>query len=506
MIVQHLKIPRTVSIALLILLIAGTVSADPGKDEVLAAMKKAASYMVNDVSTGGGYLWTYSEDFTRRWGEAPARETQIWVQGGTPDMGTCFLDLYRSTGDSFYLDCAKKAANALVYGQHPLGGWHYFIDFDITGLDEWYRRVFSNFKWGMEEYRHYYGNCTFDDDSTAGPTRFLMTLYLEILDPAYHTPLLKALDFILMSQYPNGGWPQRYPLRYEFVHDGLPDYTSLYTFNDGVITGNIDLLVQAWEKLGDRRYLEAARRGMDFLLISQGPEGQAAWSDQHGMDLQPAWGRTHEPAGYMPRYTLANIAALERYYLVTGDRRYLAPIPAALDWLEASKLETLEDGRLKLARRYEIGSNLPLYHLRTDKVNSEGYGLWRLDHTPDESTSFVTVDMKRLRSDYDRVSALSPEEAVEHHRASIQAVRRPRHADPARVQELVTSLDSRGAWVEDVKVYDMDVNCVWPEGEKFDNYNRTVDDDHASIIIRGVSTRSFISNMRLLADYAAQVR
>ena len=45
-------------------------------------------------------------------------------------MGQLFLDMYKATADAVYLEYAKKAANALIYGQHPLGGWHYFIDFD----------------------------------------------------------------------------------------------------------------------------------------------------------------------------------------------------------------------------------------------------------------------------------------------------------------------------------------------------------------------------------------
>ncbi|MBT4485127.1 MAG: pectate lyase, partial [Candidatus Latescibacteria bacterium] len=295
--------------ALLILIIvalpAEVSSANLTEKEVLKAMRRATDFMVNTVSTHGGYVWTYNADLTRQWGEAPARSTQIWCQGGTPLMGMLFLDVFEATGDEYYLQCAEKAANALIYGQHPLGGWHYFVDFDINGLEQWYKDVFSNFKWGMEEYRHYYGNCTFDDESTTGPTHFLLKLYMETLNPSYRLPLLKALDFILMSQYPNGGWPQRYPLRHEFVHDGLADYTSYYTFNDGVITNNIDLLVEAYELLGNDEYMKAAKRGMDFIIISQGPEDQAAWGDQHGVDLKPAWGRTHEHAGYMPRYTMA---------------------------------------------------------------------------------------------------------------------------------------------------------------------------------------------------------
>lgn len=492
-----------VVVALIIIINSSSaLCAPPTQKDVLAAMRKATKFIVDEVSCNGGYLWTYSDDLSLQWGEAPARPSQIWVQGGTPDMGECFLRLFKATGDEYYLKCAEKAADALVYGQHPLGGWHYFIDFDITGLEEWYTYIFSNFKWGMEEYRHYYGNCTFDDDSTVGPTRFLLNLYMATLDPKYRVPLLKALDFILISQYPNGAWPQRYPLRYDFVHDGLPDYTSLYTFNDAVINGNITMLTEAYEKLGNEKYLTAAKRGMDFLIISQGPEGQAAWGAQHGKDdLSPVWGRTHEPPVYKPRYTVENIRALRDYFLYTGDKRYLMPIPGALQWLEGSAVESLEDGRLKLSSRYEKVTNKPQYLHRTDKVNEEGFGLWKLAYEPDESSRFTTVDIKSLKREYDRLCSLTPEQAVAEYKAGRTRKRPAPKVNPSVAGKLIDALDARGAWVEDVVVYGMDVTKRYPKGEKFNNYNPSVDDDHASIHIQGISTRSFVRNMTTFSNY-----
>ena len=71
---------------------------------VIDAMKRSSDYMVNTVSCHGGYLWYYSEDMTERFGEVPARPSQIWVQGaGTPAMGELFLEMYQTTGDRRYL-------------------------------------------------------------------------------------------------------------------------------------------------------------------------------------------------------------------------------------------------------------------------------------------------------------------------------------------------------------------------------------------------------------------
>ena len=143
--------------------------------------------MVDKVSVGGGYAWSFSEDLSTRWGEVPARPSQIWVQAGTPMVGMAFLDAYAATRDHLYLDAAKKAADALIFGQTPEGGWHYFVDFDPAGLEEWYRTRASQFKYGYEEYRHYYGNATNDDQVTSDATEFLLRLYATTLDPAYRS-------------------------------------------------------------------------------------------------------------------------------------------------------------------------------------------------------------------------------------------------------------------------------------------------------------------------------
>ena len=354
--------------------VSTAVAAPPSRDEVLAAMKRATTFMTEKASLRGGYVWTVSDDLTRRWGEIPARPSQIWVHAGTPLVGTTLLDAYEATGDRFYLDHARRAVDALVFGQHPLGGWHYFIDFDPKGTEAWYQARASKFTFGYEEYRYFYGNATYDDRTTSDAARFLLRFYALTQESAYRAPLGAALDFVLTSQYANGAWPQRFPLRYDFSHDGYPDYTSYYTLNDGVMAGNVELLLEAYDTLGDPRYLEAARRAVEFLIVVQGPDGQAAWAEQYGPDMKPIKARTHEPAGYVVRESLDAIRLLEAFYLRTGDARYLRPVPACLAWFDRINREAVELKRPP-ARYWEPGSNLPIYVLRTDRKTAEGYGI-----------------------------------------------------------------------------------------------------------------------------------
>jgi len=475
--------------AFLALVVVNGAIADPSTDDVRAAMREASDFMANTVALHGGYLFNYSADLSEKYGEIPARPTQIWVQDATPQIGELFLDAWSFTGDSAYLDYARRAADALIYGQHPLGGWHYFIDFDMPGLDEWYEKKASRYKWGYEEYRHYYGNCTYDDNTTQGATRFLLRYYMATLDAAYREPLERALNFILISQYPNGAWPQRYPLRYEFVHDGLPDYTSLYTMNDNSMRDIIRVLVEAWEKLGNEEYLKAAKRGMDFMILAQGPQDQAGWAEQYDMNMRPAWARTHEIASYMPRQSVQVMEQLMTFYLLTGDRRYLSPIPAGINWLKSSSYGTNDDGLYQMARYYEPGTNNPLYQHKTDKVNEEGYGLYLWDNdgsTVSGGWNYTLVDIDGLSRQYENISTLTPEEARSRYTRMKNAPPSRPDIDPEAVEKLIEALDGRGAWIEDISVHDSTLVMLQ------DRPNKT---------IKGISTRRFRSHMRLLLNY-----
>ena len=138
-------------------------------------MKRATQFMVDKVAYRGGYLWNYLPDMSRRWGEMEARETMIWLQPpGTSSMGHVFLDAYHATGDEYYYRAAEQVASALIWGQHPSGGWNYLIDFaGDRSLRDWYATVGKN-AWRLEEFQHYYGNATFDDQVTTDAATFLL--------------------------------------------------------------------------------------------------------------------------------------------------------------------------------------------------------------------------------------------------------------------------------------------------------------------------------------------
>src|SRR4028118_1549021 len=105
------------SISSLVLLATTIVKAqaDNLSKEAEQAMLLATKYMMEEVSTNGGFVWYYTPDLSRRWGEMEAYKTMIWIKdGGTVSVGHMLLDAYRATGNEYYYHGAEKAAAALI--------------------------------------------------------------------------------------------------------------------------------------------------------------------------------------------------------------------------------------------------------------------------------------------------------------------------------------------------------------------------------------------------------
>jgi hypothetical protein len=412
---------RVRNLALVALMLCGAAAPsaqNSSRQHILDAMKRATAFMVDKVSTNGGYVWAYLPDLSRRWGELEARSTQIWLQPpGTATMGHLFLDAYHATGDEYYYQAAEKVAAALIWAQHPSGGWNYLADFaGERSLREWYDTVGRN-AWRMEEFQYHWGNATFDDAGTAESSKFLLRLYVEKRDPTYRAALDKAIRFVVDSQYPIGAWPQRYPQATPLSDKDLPDYPAYPTFNDDVAAENIDFLLMCYQALGDASVLDAITRGMNAFLVTQQGAPQPGWALQYTLDLKPAAARTYEPRALATHTTASNVALLLRFFRLTGDTKFLARVPEALDWLDAVKLgpdvAAIAGGRTH-PTFIELGSNRPIYvHRRgSNVVNGQYYFDYNPEKTLGHYSAFRRIDVAGMRKLHAQLKALSPAEAI----------------------------------------------------------------------------------------------
>ena len=513
----------------------------PDRDSIVRTMKRAAAFMTDEAAVGGGYVWTCLPDFSRRWGELEAAPTMIWVQPpGTGTMGHAFLDAFHATGDRQFLDAAKSAADALVRGQHPAGGWNYVIDTaGEDSLRQWYATYGQN-AWRMEEFHRFYGNATFDDAGTSEASQLMLRLVLEG-ERAYLVPLQRAVRFVLDSQYENGGWPQRFP----FVEDGgvhgHADYTRLITFNDDVAGENLEFLIFVHQTMGDRlgsgregrgltpaRILSSIRRGMDIVAATQQPAPQSGWGLQHFPDtLKPAPARTYEPEALATHTSANNIQQLLNFYRLTGEPRYIERVPEALDWLDSVALppELRLNGRTH-PTFIEPGTNQPWYiHRRGSNVVN---GAYYADRNPNDTLihygSFRTLNVAGLREQYAALADQTPEQASAGspllapagtrtlpryftlRDVSWQdmgsAARRARPPAATRAGELIAALNARGYWPTPLTATSNPYIGRGPATPVGGEYRITrVGDLHdtspwiTDYPVEGVSTESFVRNM-----------
>lgn len=407
-------------LALLALILPSSAFAQ-SRAEIERTMRRATGFMVERVADHGGYVWTYLPDFSRRWGEMEAEPGMLWVQApGTATMGHLFLDAFNATGDPYYYDAAARTADALIAGQHRSGGWNYFIHRGgPRAARRWYETVGRN-GWRLEEFQHYSDNATFDDAGTAESMQLLLRLYMVRHEARFRPPLDRAINFVLRSQYPNGGWPQRWPYDPRY-----PAYQRLITFNDDVAKENIRFLVLAGQALERPELLRAARRGMEIFLATQARGDQAGWGLQYDQRLNVAGARTYEPRALVTHTTAANVEQLLDFYRLTGDRRFLAGIPAALDWLASVRLpeEDAPPGR-RFPTFIELETNRGLYNHRrgSNVVNGTYYQDHDRGRPIGHYSQFRAIDLERLRRDYARLAGLPVAEAT---RGSPLLARRP---------------------------------------------------------------------------------
>ena len=444
-------------------LLVGAAACSPQKglkDDALAAMKAATAYMMDSVSVNGGFVWAYLPDFSRQWGEMEATRSMAWTQSpGTPGIGHVMLDAYHATGDEYYYDCALKVAKALIWGQLDCGGWNYVFDFEgEEHLRQWYSTVGAS-GWRLEEFQHYYGNATFDDSASTDCARFMLRMYLEKGDGDCLASLEKAIGFVLDSQYPCGGWPQRYPLMYDHPFRGKADYTSFVTLNDSVTPDAVEFLQDCARALDRPELDEAASRGMYLLRDLQQPSPLAGWSDQYFVEsLKPAHARSYEPAGINAGTTQSMIRLMEKYYLQTGDRSFVEGIPAALDYLESSAVSaeeaerwgrpTRDSAAVLVPRFIDPDSGLPQYVHRegTNVYNGRYYCDQDISGTIGHYSSAAWVNVGALREGYEALMASEwqePDDVLEDDGYYFHG----RGEDEAAVREIVSSLDSLGRWL-----------------------------------------------------------
>lgn len=247
---------------------------------------------------------------------------------------------------------AHVVADTVLLYQRPSGGWPKDIDMTAPPADR------------TPPARP---DATIDNGATTTQIRLLARAASGAPAAAAHTytaAALRGIDYLLEAQYPNGGWPQFFPLR--------KDYSRYVTFNDDAMMNVMFLLdeVSAGDApftfVDDQRRARAraaVAKGVSVILKSQVRiDGTlTAWCAQHDeITLAPRPARTFEHASLSGNESVAIVR-----FLMTRPPTpaIVAAVDAAVAWLRRVRLP---DGRW--ARFYEFGTNRPIFSGRDSVV------------------------------------------------------------------------------------------------------------------------------------------
>ncbi len=410
-----------------------------------SALRQSLAFM-KTLQRYGGWAMAWTSDRAVTVGEHAVKPKEIiTVQPpATPGTAGVYLRAYRILGNRDDLETAMKAGDALIVGQLNCGGFpHEFVPGDSKNRSG-----------------------TFDDDVTQAATRFLIDLWKISGEKRFEKAARRCARFMLDSQYENGGWPQAYPLR--------KGYSRYITINDDAMQDVIRTLILCYHTFDDQRYYDAALRGADCLLASQGTGKQAGWPQQWQVNGEPAPARRFEPVALTTAETVGVLRLLLEVYRETGDKKYLKAGPPCFEWLKRSQLP---NGRW--ARFYEYKSNRPIYCTQDGTIIFDvskarpGYG-WQGNY-------FDTI----LEKTYKRLMEAAPEE-----RFSILD-KKPKPSLPQlrrRAEAAISQLDRQGRWLSDV-----------PEKARVVHPNFSED-------VRYIQSSDFVRNAHTILDYLEKSR
>jgi PelA/Pel-15E family pectate lyase len=186
-----------------------------------------------------------------------------------------------------------------------------------------------------------------DNEATTLPMEFLARMVDATDDARYRGAFSRGLDYLLAAQYPDGGWPQFFPLRGE--------YYDRITFNDDAMVRVMSLLQKIITGKTPYAFITAEQRSKSEAALTKAVacvlktqikhDGKlTAWCAQYDeQKLEPAWARSYEP----PSLSGSESVGITRFLMSIEKPtpEVIAAIEAAVDWLRSAALQgiRLED-------------------------------------------------------------------------------------------------------------------------------------------------------------------
>lgn len=228
-----------------------------------------------------------------------------------------------------------------------------------------------------------YTDTTIDNGHVVTELRWLLADYKTTNNPNYLLAAEKAIDYLFLAQYANGGWPQYYPDKSGYRHQ--------ITYNDNAMANVMNLM---WDITKAKNNLDlvnpsykdkavvAFNKGVDIILQTQitYKGKKTVWCAQHDeVTLQPALARAYE----LPSFSGSESVGVVRILMLVEQpsATIKQAIKDAMVWFEGAKLYDItiqkitdasqptgqdvivvsSPGNIIWARFYDLTNNLPMF-------------------------------------------------------------------------------------------------------------------------------------------------
>ena len=291
------------------------------------------------------------------------------------------MPLERSA-DWYGTPVARHVADQIVSFQTPAGGWGKNVDRRGPLRQRGQNWVATG--------ASYVG--TIDNNATTTELRFLARVQARTpgADGArYRDSFLKGLRYLSEAQYPNGGFPQVFPLEGGY-HDAI-------TFNDDALVDVAGLFQSVVAREGDYAFVppavagqaqEAVDKVVRLILATQVVTGdvRTAWGQQHdALTLAPVGARNFEPIALVSRESGGVLMFLMA--LPSPSPQVVSAVHAGAAWLQRAALRDIAwtggaspQGRRRVAspgdgpiwaRYYELATMRPIFGDRDRSIHDD---------------------------------------------------------------------------------------------------------------------------------------
>jgi PelA/Pel-15E family pectate lyase len=321
----------------------------------------------------------------------PHKSDFAWQEKTRPDWSlVSWSNALRQAPLWYQTDEAARIADQLVLYQRDNGGWEKNVDMTrmLTAAE---REQLNATKSDVSE-------TTIDNRATYTQLAYLAKVVSGSVKksspPNGHAKHLaaffKGFDYLIVSQYANGGFPQFFPLK--------EGYYKHITYNDDAMIGVLDLLRDIAEKRDDYKFIDEDRRtkadravqkGLEVILKTQVMDNgqKTVWCAQHDeATLLPAPARNFEPVSLSGSESVGIV----RFLMGSSNpsAEVVEAVEAAIKWFERSRITDIRVATVPVkdyergfdrvvvadnnapplwARFYDIPTNRPIFTGR-DKV------------------------------------------------------------------------------------------------------------------------------------------